>query len=309
MGVAMWPAEWVVERYAETRGLGKDFDRTALLRRWRVSPNYASVSLHQMRNLLLVDRVGRARYSLVPPEKWLNLGLFSAQHPEASDNLYELLRDHVNQIESLVFYGSRARGAGDELSDWDFLIIITSEAKDHMLTKLASIKKRNPLFTPEILDLEGFKICLRKALVFLKVVNQEGKIIFDSGLMGLVRASRVKPIDIAHELLDAKNNILMGIALLKKGKNVPACYRVVKGVRLALLADLASRGTFSGEDVEREFTHKFAEFAELRETYRMIKAGKKVEVDARKLGKLIDNAILTWEGIRKRAGEMVGKEK
>ncbi|GEM_PF-3616126 len=306
----MWPAEWVVEQYAKTSGLrGKDFDRAALLNYWRVSPNYASVSLHQMRNLLLIDRVSRARYSLVPPEKWLNLGLFSARYPEVSRDLYELLRDQVNQIESLVFYGSRARGVWDELSDWDFLIVASPQAKNQMLARLDKIKERNPLFTPEILDLEGFRICLRKALVFLKAVEQEGKIIFDSGVMGLVKASRVKPIHIAHELLDAKKNILIGIVLLKRGKNALACYRVVRGVRLTLLASLASDGIFSGGEIEREFTRRFAEFDELRGAYRKIKTGKKVEVDASKLGKLIDNAILTWEGMRKRAGEMVGKEK
>lgn len=304
----MWPAEWVVERYAKTIELrGKDFDRDTLLNYWQVSPNYASVSLNRMRKLLLIDRIGRARYSLVPPEKWLNLGLFSAQHPEVSDALYELLRDQVNQVESLVFYGSRARGVWDELSDWDFLIITSPQAKHRMLARLDQIKERDHLFTPEVIDLEGFKICLRKALVFLKVVGQEGKIIFDSGLMGLVKASQVKPINVSYELLDAKRNILMGISLLKSGKNALACYRVVRGVRLTLLADLANRGIFSGEDIEREFMHRFAEFVELREAYRVIKGGKKAEVDARKLGKLIDNAILTWEGIRKKTGEMVGK--
>lgn len=306
----MWPAEWVVERYVRASGLqGRDFNRETLLNCWQVSPNCASVSLHQMRNLLLIDRIGRARYSLVPPEKWLNLGLFSAQHPEISEDLYELLRDQVNQVESLVFYGSRARGVGDELSDWDFLIIASSKAKDQMLARLGPIKERNPLFTPEILDMKGFKICLEKALIFLKVVGQEGKIILDSGPISLVKTSRVKPINIAHELLDAKKNILMGIAFLKNRKKSPACYRVVRGVRLALLADLATRGIFSERDVEHEFTHKFTEFTELKEAYRMIKAGKKVEVDTRKLGKLIDNAILTWEGVRERAGEMVGKER
>jgi hypothetical protein len=306
----MWPAEWVIERYAKSTWLrGKDFDRDTLLNCWQVSPNYASVSLHWMRKLLLVDRVGRARYSLVPPEKWINLSLFSAQRPEISGALYELLMDQVNHTESLFFYGSRARGVWDELSDWDFLIITSPKAKDQMLARLGSIKEKNPLFTPEILDLEGFKICLKKALVFLKAVSQEGKIIFDSGLMGLVKASQVKPVNIAYELLDAKKNILMGISLLKNGKNTLACYRVVKGVRLTLLADLASKGIFSGEDIEREFMHKFTEFVELREAYRMIKVGKKVEVDARKLGKLINNAILTWEETRERAGGMVGKGK
>lgn len=305
----MWPAEWVVERYAKTRGLGKDFDRETLLNYWRVSPNYASVSLHQMRNLLLIDRTDRAKYSLVPPEKWLNLGMFSAQYPEVSGALYGLLRDQMNQIESLVFYGSRARGVGDELSDWDFLIVASTKAKEQMLARLGPIKERDPLFTPEILDLEGFKTCLRKALVFLKVVNREGKIVFDSGLMGLVESSHVKPINIAHELLDAKRNILMGIALLKNGKPALACYRAVRGVRLALLADLATRGIPSGEDIEHEFMREFPEFVELMKAYRMIKAGKDVTVDAHKLGKLIDGAILTWEKIREKAGEMVGKEK
>jgi predicted nucleotidyltransferase len=305
----MWPAGWVVERYAKTSELGKDFDRKTLLSYWQVSPNYASVSLHQMRNLLLIDRVDRAKYSLVPPEKWLNLGLFSAQHPEVSRALYELLRDQMNHIESLVFYGSRARGVGDELSDWDFLIVASTEAKGQMLSRLGSIRERNPLFTPEILDLEGFKTCLRKALVFLKVVNREGKIIFDSGLMGLVEASQVKPINVAHELLDAKRNILMGIALLKDGKTALACYRAVRGVRLALLAELATRGIFSGEDIGREFMREFPEFVELMEAYRMIKAGKDATVDSRKLGRLIDRAILTWEKTREKAGEMVGEEK
>jgi predicted nucleotidyltransferase len=235
--------------------------------------------------------------------------MFSAQHPEISDVLYALLKDYMNQTESLVFYGSRARGAGDELSDWDFLIITSTKAKDQMLARLASIRNKNPLFTPEILDLEGFKTCLRKALVFLKVVNREGKIIFDSGPMGLVRAAPLKPINVAHELLDAKKNILMGIALLKGGKPALACYRVVRGVRFTLLADLATRGIFSGEDIEREFTREFREFMELMEAYRMIKAGKDVRVDAHKLGKLIDRAILTWEKTRRKAGEMVGKEK
>lgn len=306
----MWPAEWVVERYAKTVEFqGKEFDRETLLKHWQVSPNYTSVSLHQMRNLLLVNRVGRARYSLVPPEKWLKLGLFSAQYPEISKHLYELLRDQMNQMESLVFYGSRARDAGDELSDWDFLIIASPGARDQMLARLGQIKKKEPLFTPEILDTKGFKICLTKALVFLKVVDQEGKIIFDSGMMGLVKALQVKPINIAHELSDAKKNILMGISLLKSGKNTLSCYRVVRGVRLILLADLASKGIFSGEEIEREFMRKFAEFVELKEAYRMIKAGKKVEVNTHKLDKFIDNAILTWEEIRKRVGEMVGEEK
>jgi len=306
----VWPAEWVVERYAKSSGLyGKDFDRAALLNYWHVSPNYAGVSQHQMRNLLLIDRVSRARYSLVPPEKWLNLGLFSAKYPEVSRNLYELLRDQVNQIESLIFYGSRARGVWGELSDWDFLIVASPKAKDQMLARLGNIKERNPLFTPEILDLEGFKICLRKALVFLKVVNQEGKIIFDSGLMGLVRASQVKPIHIAHELLDARKNILMGIALLKRGKDALACYRVIRGVRLVLLAGLANGGIFSGDEIEREFTRRFAEFDELREAYREIRAGKKVVVDVRTLNKFIDIAIVTWEEVRERIGEVSGKEK
>lgn len=306
----MWPAEWVVERYAKSGELyGKDLDREALLNYWRVSQNYASVSLHQMRKLLLVDRVSRGRYSLVPPEKWLNLGLFSARHPEASGDLYELLRDYVNQTESLVFYGSRARGVEDELSDWDFLIITSPGAREQMLAKLNLIKGRDPLFAPEILDLGGFQTYLKKALVFLKVVNQEGKIIFDSGLMGLVRASQVKPIHIAHELLDAKKNILMGIALLKRGKDALACYRVVRGVRLTLLASLANEGIFSGDEIEREFTRRFAEFDELRGAYREIRAGKKAVVGVHKLNKFINNAILTWEEVRERIGEIGGKEK
>lgn len=292
----MWPAEWVIERYAKTSVFRhRDFGREELLNYWRISPNYASVSLHQMRNLLLVDRVGRSRYSLVPPEKWLNLGLFSAQYREVGRDLYELLRDQVNRVESLVFYGSRARGAGDELSDWDFFIVASPQAKDNMLAKLGRIKERNPLFTPEVLDLAGFRTCLKKALVFLKVVNQEGKIIFDSGLMALVRASEVKPINIAHELLDARKNILMGIALLKKGKNALACYRVVIGTRLTLLASLAIDGIFSGEEVEHEFARRFAGFEELRDAHRKIRAGEKVEVNASKLDELIDAAISTWE--------------
>lgn len=293
----MWPAEWVVKRYFSLNGAyNQTIDRLSASKRWAVDKNYASVALHEMRRVLLVDRVGRGKHLLVAPERWVRVHSFLARAPNVSEDLAELLRDSTSEVESLVLYGSRAWGGADELSDWDFLVIVRSEeTKEHMVSKLPEIEQRNPRFDAEVLSLPDFERFLRKNPIFLKIVEHGGEPIIDFGAMGIVKVARVTPRHMAVELLAAKESILHGIAAAREDKRDIACYLLVRGARRTIAAKLAARGNFSGKMLEEEFAECFSEFSELRVACKKVRAKQRADVSKETLKKLIKKAVIEWE--------------
>ena len=293
----MWPAEWVAKRYFDLNGsYPQAVDRSTASRRWAVDKNYASVALHEMRKALLIDRVSRGEHLLVPPERWVRVHQFLAKAPKISDDLAELLRDSMNNLESLVFYGSRVWGGADELSDWDFLAIVRSEeVKEQMLSKLPAIEQRSPTFDAEVLSIQDFERFLQKDPIFLKLVERDGKPILDFGVMGILRVAQVTPKHIAVEMLAAKESILRGIAAARKDRRDIACYWIARGARRTIASALAAQGNFSGKTLEKEFAERFAEFKELREVCGRVRRGQRASVSKDVVEKLIKKAIVEWE--------------
>ncbi len=305
----MWPAEWVAKRYFSLDGTySRKVDRLSASKRWAVDKNYASVALHEMRNSLLVDRVGKGEHMLVPPEKWIRVHSFLARAPEISEQLVELLRDSMNEIDSLIFYGSRTWGAPDKLSDWDFLIVVRSNnAKERIISRLSSIEKREMLdvevLTPH--DLERFLI---KDPIFLKIISQSGQPIIDSGAMGIVKVAQVTTRHMAVELLAAKESIMSGIKTADEGKFDLACYLLVRGARRTIAAELAMGNDFSDKALEEKFMERFSEFEGLREVCKKVSLKQRAEVSRESVKKLMKKTVIEWEktllGLHK-----IGKEK
>lgn len=232
----------------------------------------------------------------MPPERWVRIHRFLTKVPEISNELAELLRDSMNNLESLVFYGSRLWGGADELSDWDFLVIVRSEeAKGQMLSRIPAIEQRTPTFDAEVLSIQDFERFLQKDPIFLKLVERDGATILDFGLMGILRATRVTPKHIAVELLAAKESILRGIVAARKDMQDIACYWITRGARRTIVSALAVQGNFSGKMLEKEFAERFAGFKELREVCRKVRVGKRVSVSDGVVKRLGRKAIVEWE--------------
>lgn len=297
----MWPPEWLIEKYLETRDLvGGSFDKDEIVKQWNVDRNYAGVALHQMRNTLLLDRVGRGRYSPVPLEKWVSICSFALQHPQIRDEFRELLRDMVNEVEVVIFYGSRARGEKDKLSDWDLLLVVKSrKARDKMRLKLEQIYEKNPRFIPEVLSLKDVNLAMSESPLFLKLVAREGKVVFDgAGIVKQIEIAKVSKGHLLRELKIAKENILKGMARCSDKIFRPAesCYFIFRGVHKVGLVNLAMDSAISSEALSREVDLAFSEFGGLKQVYRAFKINRrKAELPKEKIEKLITRAIAYWE--------------
>lgn len=301
----MWPAEWMIERYFSLEGnKARSLDRETAAKLWGVDKNYAGVALHELREALLIDRPRRGEYLPVGPERWVSVHSFLARNPQVRAELMELLRDSMNQVESLVLYGSRVWGGANELSDWDFLVVFRSrEARELANSKLLRIQQRNPRFDAEVLSLQDFEHFLRKDPIFLKLAAHDSEPILDWGLMGIAGAAKITRKHAAVELLAARRAILRGIALAERGLKPEACYWLARGLRRTLAARLAAQGRLSGKTLEEEFMRCFQEHERLREIVRKVRTNQKTRTRKRMLKSLMERAILEWErtskGLRK----------
>jgi len=292
----MWPAEWLAEKYFEIKDPLRVVDRNVAAKIWRTNENYASVTLHEMREALLIDRLGRGAYLPVPPEKWIPVYSFLTRAPEIAVDLSKLLQDSMNSIECLVLYGSQI-WRGDELSDWDFFITTTSEkSKNTMKTRLLKIKRVNSQLDAEILSVRDLEILLRKDPIFFKFVACECIPIVETGILGIGKAIEIKPQHVAVEMLAAKENILQGMTRARRGENGAACYWLARGVRRTLAAALSMRGNFSGKALEEEFRTRFPQYGQIRVICKEVRSGqKKIHLSKRFLNDLVTRAVVEWE--------------
>jgi hypothetical protein len=285
----------LAEKYFEIKDPPRVVDRNAAARIWRIDENYASVALHEMRGALLIDRLGRGAYLPVPPEKWVPVHSFLMRARKISTDLCELLQDSMNDIECLALYGSQIWG-GDELSDWDFFIVTSSEkSKNTMRTRLLKIKRANFRLDAEILSVRELEIFLRKDPIFLKFVAHECRPIIDTGILGIGKAIEIKPKHVAVELLAAKENLLQGMACARRGESGAAWYWLARGIRRTLAAVLSMRGNFSGRALEEEFRTRFPQYGQLRIICKKVSAEQDIRLPKRFLRELIGRAIVEWE--------------
>ncbi len=292
----MWPAGWMIERYFSlTDNKTKSLDRGTVAKLWGVDKNYAGVALHELRGALLIDRPRRGEYLLVDPERWMGVHSFLARNPEVRTELVELLRDSMNQIESLVLYGSRVWGGADKLSDWDFLIVLRShETRELVSSKLRQIQRRNPKFDAEVLSLRDFQEFLHKDPIFLKLVARDSEPILDWGLMGIAGAAKITRKHAAVELLVARYDILRGVALAEGKLKSKACYWLARGLRRTLAAKLSMQGNLSGKMLEEEFMSCLPG-EKIREMIRKMRIKRVAEMGGEMLKILMERAILEWE--------------
>ncbi len=295
----MWPAEWLAEKYFEIKELPRIVDRNMVAKIWKTNKNYASVTLHEMREALLIDRLKRGAYLSVPPEKWLPVHSFLMRTPEIAPALSKLLQDSMNDIECLVLYGSRIWG-GDELSDWDFFTVVSSEkSKNAMRTKLLKIRQTNLRLDVEILSVQDFEFLLRKDPIFLKLVACECRPIVDTGILGIARAIEIKPEHVAVEMLAAKENILQGMACARRGESSIACYWLTRGIRRTLAAALSMCENFSGKALEEEFKARFPQYEQLRVIVKKIGLERETHIPKKFLRELVNRTIVEWELVAK----------
>jgi len=311
MGAWVWPAGWVIVRYFSIEGnRAQPLNRETAAEIWGVDKNYAGVALHELRGALLIDRPRRGEYLPVSPERWVGVHSFLARKPEVGAELMELLRDSMNQVESLALYGSRVWGEADELSDWDFLLVLRSrEARDLADSKLQQIQRRNPKFDAEVLSLQDFEHFLLKDPIFLKLVARDSEPILDWGLIGIAGAAEITQKHIAVELLAARHAILRGIALTERRLKARACYWLARGVRRTLAAKLAMQGRLSGKILEEEFMKIFPEHERLRAIVRKVRAKRGARATKKMLKRLMEIAILEWERTSKRLRKYGKKRK
>jgi hypothetical protein len=296
----MWPAEWLAGKYFEISSLpSRAVNRAAAAKLWKTDKNYASVTLHKMREALLVDRLERGTYLPVPQEKWVPVHSFLTRASEIAADLSHLLQDSMNDIEGLMLYGSRIWG-GDEWSDWDFFIVASSQKSRNMMrSKLFKIKQKNSRLDAEILSIQDFVFLLRKDPIFFKLVGHECKPILDAGILGIIKTIEIKPKHIAVEMLAAKENILQGMVHMRRGENGVACYWFARGIRRTLAAMLAMRENFSGKALEEEFKTRFSQYGQLRLICRKVTAGQEISTPKGFLKDLTNRAVIEWERIAK----------
>jgi hypothetical protein len=294
----MWPAGWLAEKYFEiSGGASRIVDRSVAAKLWKTDKNYASVTLHKMREALLMDRLERGAYLPVPPEKWVPVHSFLVQTPEIAADLPQLLQDSMNDIQSLVLYGSQIWG-GDELSDWDFFIVTSSQkSKNVMRSKLFKIKRKNPRLDAEIFSVQGFGFLLRKDPIFFKLVERECEPILDTGILGIIKTVEIRPKHVAVEMLAARESILQCMVRMRRGENGAACYWLARGIRQTIAAMLAMRKNFSGKALEEEFKTRFSQYNRLRVICKKVGAGQEIYVIKKFLKELINKAIAEWERI------------
>ena len=88
----------------------------------------------------------------------------------------------IPQIESVVFFGSRARGDFKGLSDMDMLIVISDiRGKDKVISVLHSIELEYDVpISPVIFTSKEYEINKKLKSSFIENVEREGIVLYDS---------------------------------------------------------------------------------------------------------------------------------
>jgi uncharacterized protein len=88
----------------------------------------------------------------------------------------------ISQVESVVFFGSRARGDFDGSSDMDMLIVITDiRAKDRVIGVLHNIELEYDVpISPVIFTSKEYGINKKLKSSFIENVEKEGIVLYDS---------------------------------------------------------------------------------------------------------------------------------
>lgn len=141
-------------------------------------PKQLRKDMYILKKSLSLIPVGRGRYRLVQPEKWIGITDTADRFPKLK-SLLEKLLPYSNEMDAMFLYGSRARGDCQKNSDYDILIFAGDSAAKEEIKKIADAFENT---TVEVRLTSEVEENLKLDPLFLVSAMREAKPIFGEGL-------------------------------------------------------------------------------------------------------------------------------
>ena len=175
----MWLEKGLAEAYFS---LDENYGNTIFTREEVASTlkkplNDADQIIHRLRKNSALERVEWGKYKIVSPEKWIGIAKTVHEFPQMETVLREIFsRVSPEKIDSLILYGSVARGESTKYSDIDMMIVVKLKDRGRIEKSLKNLPGKINI---QLYSWKGIKGTAEVDPLFVVFTEAEAEIIFD----------------------------------------------------------------------------------------------------------------------------------
>ncbi len=176
--------------------------------------------LHLLIKNHCVESIQKGQYLINNPTKWFAAtSLFETIIPQRASAILQEILPFINNVETLMLFGSYVRGEETPESDIELFIVVADDVlKTTLLSRLKTIKE----IDPTIVSPGELKVLLQQRdihnLLLLKTAMLEGKILWGGKDLSEIAANPLSKDQIRSFLAETLDMEQKYLGLLKEGK-------------------------------------------------------------------------------------------